>query len=158
MLFEPGTQNEYSNPGMAALSYAITASLKGGDVRTLLKDRLLDPLGVPESAWSIGYNQAYELDGLKLYANWGGATFTPRVAARIGQLMMVRGQWNGRELIRREVVKDVLTHQGLPHPQRTPTAPRPHRAWPGTSTRMVSDCRFRATHLPAPVLRTNSSL
>jgi len=37
MLFEPGTQNAYSNPGMAALSYAITASLKGGDIRTLLK-------------------------------------------------------------------------------------------------------------------------
>src|SRR5205814_10555200 len=27
VLFEPGTQNQYSNPGMAALSYAITASL-----------------------------------------------------------------------------------------------------------------------------------
>ena len=125
VLFEPGTQNEYSNPGMAALSYAITASLRGGDIRTMLKDRLLDPLGVPESAWSIGYNQAYELDGLKLYANWGGATFTPRAAARIGQLMMLRGQWNGRELIRRDVVKEVLTDQGLPHPPRTPADPAP---------------------------------
>ncbi len=50
VLFEPGTQYAYSNPGMAALSYAITAALKGGDIRTLLKDRVLDPLGVPERA------------------------------------------------------------------------------------------------------------
>ena len=45
VLFEPGTHYAYSNPGMAALSYAITAALKGGDIRTLLKERVLDPLG-----------------------------------------------------------------------------------------------------------------
>jgi CubicO group peptidase (beta-lactamase class C family) len=125
VLFEPGTQNEYSNPGMAALSHAITASLHGGDVRTLLKDRVLDPLGVPEREWSIGYGQAYEVDGLKLYANWGGATYTARAAARVGQLMMQRGQWNGRELIRRDIVKQVLTDQGMPHPPRSATEPAP---------------------------------
>jgi CubicO group peptidase (beta-lactamase class C family) len=123
--FEPGTSNQYSNPGMAALSYAITASLKGGDIRTLLKDRLLDPLGVPEKEWSIGYGRAYEVDGLKLYANWGGASFTARAAARIGQLMMQQGQWNGRELIRRDIVKRVLTDQGMPHPARSATDPAP---------------------------------
>ena len=48
VIFEPGTSNAYSNPGMAALSYAITASLKGGDVRTLLKSRIYDPLEIPE--------------------------------------------------------------------------------------------------------------
>jgi CubicO group peptidase (beta-lactamase class C family) len=76
VLFEPGTANQYSNPGMAALSYAITASLQGADIRTLLKERILDPLGVPEKSWSIGYGRAYNVDGLTLYANWGGATFT----------------------------------------------------------------------------------
>jgi len=125
VLFVPGTQNAYSNPGMAALSYAITASLKGGDIRTMLKERVLDPLGVPERDWSIGYGRAYELDGLKLYANWGGATFTPRAAARIGQLMMLQGQWDGRELIRRDVVKYVLADQGMPHPPRSATEPGP---------------------------------
>jgi CubicO group peptidase (beta-lactamase class C family) len=125
VLFEPGTQNAYSNPGMAALSYAITAALKGGDIRTLLKERVLDPLGVPERHWSIGYGRAYEVDGLSLYANWGGATFTPRAAARIGQLMMLQGQWNGRELIRRGVVKTILTDQGMPRPSRSADNPAP---------------------------------
>lgn len=125
VLFEPGTQYAYSNPGMAALSYAITASLKGGDIRTMLKERVLDPLGVPERDWSIGYGQAYNVDGLKLYANWGGATFTARAAARIGQLMMLQGRWNGRELIRRDVIKKVLTDQGMPRPARSSTNPSP---------------------------------
>jgi CubicO group peptidase (beta-lactamase class C family) len=125
VLFEPGTQNAYSNPGMAALSYAITASLNGGDIRTLLKERVLDPLGVPEQHWSIGYGRAYEVNGLKLYANWGGANFTARAAARIGQLMMMQGKWSGRELIPREVVKQVLADQGLARPPRSSTDPAP---------------------------------
>jgi len=123
--FEPGTQYAYSNPGMAALSYAITAALRGGNIRTLLKERLLDPLGVPEEEWSISYGQAYELDGLKLYANWGGAMFTARAAARIGRLMMLQGLWQGRELIRRDVVRTVLTDQKLPRPPRSATDPAP---------------------------------
>lgn len=125
VLFEPGTQYAYSNPGMAALSYTVTAALKGGDIRALLKQRVLDPLGVPERHWSIGYGRAYDVDGLKLYANWGGGSFTPRAAARIGQLMMLQGQWNGRELIRRDVVKKMLTEQGLPRPPRSATDPAP---------------------------------
>ena len=125
VLFEPGSQYAYSNPGMAALSNAITASLNAGDIRTLLKERVLDPLGVPEKHWSIGYGQAYEVDGLQLYANWGGANFTARAAARIGQLMMLRGTWQGRELIRRDVVKTVLTDQGLPRPPRSASDPAP---------------------------------
>src|ERR1019366_3463580 len=124
VLFAPGTQNAYSNPGMAALSYAITAALKGGDIRTMLRERVLDPLGVPDRDWSIGYGRAYEVDGLKLYANWGGASFTARAAARVGE-MMLQGQWNGRELIRRDVVKKVLSDQGMPRPARSVTDPAP---------------------------------
>ena len=125
VLFDPGTQNAYSNPGMAALAYAVTASLQGSDIRSLLKERVMDPLGVPESEWSIGYGRAYEVDGLRLYANWGGGSFTARAAARVGQLMMLQGRWNGRELIRREVVKQVLTDQGMPRPARSAADPAP---------------------------------
>ena len=35
VLFAPGTRYAYSNPGMAALAYAVTASLKGGDLTQL---------------------------------------------------------------------------------------------------------------------------
>ena len=131
VIFEPGTRWAYSNPGMAALSYAITASLKGGDVRSLLASRIFEPLGIPENAWSIGYNRGYELDGLKLYANWGGASFTARAAARIGQLMLQQGAWNGREIVRRSAVKQVTAYAGMPKPPRDSDrfAPASGLAW-----------------------------
>ena len=131
VLFEPGSRNAYSNPGMAALAYAVTASLKGGDIRSLLKDRIFDPLGIPESAWSIGYGRGYEVDGLTLYANWGGAAFTARAAALVGQLMMQQGMWKGREIVRRSAVKEVTTYAGMPKPDRAadPFAPGSGLAW-----------------------------
>jgi CubicO group peptidase (beta-lactamase class C family) len=59
------------------------------------------------------------VDGLKLYANWGGAAFTARAAARVGQLVMQQGMWNGKELIRRSAVKEATTYAGMPKPDRT---------------------------------------
>jgi CubicO group peptidase (beta-lactamase class C family) len=125
VLFPPGTRNAYSNPGMAALAYAVTASLKGADMRALLKERIMDPLGIPDAAWSIGYGRAYEVDGLRLYANWGGATYTARAAARVAQLMMLGGRWDGRALIRREAVQQALKYAGMPKPTRSATDPAP---------------------------------
>lgn len=131
VIFDPGSQYAYSNPGMAALSYAITASLKGGDVRSLLKDHLFDPLGIPPGDWSIGYGRGYQLDGLTLYANWGGATFTARAAARVGQFMMQQGIWNGRALVDRSAFQRVVTYAGMPKPPRTTDrfAPGSGLAW-----------------------------
>src|SRR5262249_50711435 len=36
VIFSPGTSYAYSNPGMAALAYAVTASLGGANIRDLL--------------------------------------------------------------------------------------------------------------------------
>lgn len=131
VLFEPGSRNAYSNPGMAALAYAVTASLQGGDIRTLLENRISDPLGIPEAAWSIGYGLGYEVDGLTLYANWGGAAFTARAAARVGELMMLQGMWEGRELVKRSAVQQATTYAGMPKPARDPDrfAPASGLAW-----------------------------
>jgi CubicO group peptidase (beta-lactamase class C family) len=113
VIFEPGTRFHYSNPGMAALAYAVTASLRGApqdDIRTLLRERLFVPLGIGDSEWSIGYGRAYEVDGLKLWANWGGGAFTPRAAARIGEMMRLEGE----KLIPRAVLRTLLAPAGAP--------------------------------------------
>ncbi len=121
VLFEPGTGNQYSNPGMAALSYAVTASLVGTpqtDILSLLRERIMRPIGLTDKEWSIGYGRAYEVDGLKLYANWGGGAFTPRATARIAELLMREGQWDGKEIIPRRFVKQALHYAGMPLPDR----------------------------------------
>jgi CubicO group peptidase (beta-lactamase class C family) len=128
VVFEPGTRYAYSNPGMAALAYAVTASLKGApqsDIRTLLKERVLDPIGVGEAEWSIGYGQAYDVDGLKLYANWGGGGFTARAVARVGQLMLQQGRWGERQLVSPSNVRRAVEYAGTPKPERTPANPAP---------------------------------
>jgi CubicO group peptidase (beta-lactamase class C family) len=112
VLFEPGTQFQYSNPGIAMLSYCVTASLKGtphADVRSLLRERIMRPIGVPDGEWSCGYGLTEVVDGLPMVANWGGGSYTPRAAARIGRLVLRRGDWDGRQLLSPDSV-DAMTN------------------------------------------------
>jgi CubicO group peptidase (beta-lactamase class C family) len=60
MLSEPGERFQYSNPGIAMLAYAITGALQDApqtDLRTLLRERVMRPIGVPDAEWSIGYGK-----------------------------------------------------------------------------------------------------
>jgi CubicO group peptidase (beta-lactamase class C family) len=128
VIFTPGTKYAYSNPGMGALAYAVTASLNGApqtDLHSLLKARVFDPLGVPGDHWSIGYGQPYEIDGLKLWGNWGGGAFTPRATARVGQLMMHEGRWEGKRLFDAALVRRMVAYAGTPLPARPEGNPAP---------------------------------
>lgn len=118
VLEAPGTIARYSNPGVALLSYCVTASLRGAkenNLRSLLKHRIMDPLGVPEAEWSCGYNSATSLDGMTLVAAWGGGSYSPNATARVGRLMLHRGDWEGRQLIKGDTVRLATTHAGMPN-------------------------------------------
>jgi hypothetical protein len=114
----PGTAARYSNPGMAMLAYCVTASLQGTpqtDLRSLLSHRLMGPLGVPDTEWSCGYGTATSLAGMALVSNWGGGSYSPNAAARVGRLMLRKGDWDGRQLISPAVVEAATTHAGMPN-------------------------------------------
>ena len=126
VIYPPGTKFAYSNPGFAALAYAITASLRGApqqDIHSLLKDRVMGPIAIPDRDWSIGYDGPTELDGLKIFATWGGANCTARATAKVGQLMLQRGDWNGRQLVMRRWVETVVKYAGMPLPDRRKEGP-----------------------------------
>lgn len=132
VLFEPGTQSAYSNPGMAMLSYCLSVALRDApqsDVRALLTDRLMDPIGVPRGEWSMSYGRSFELDGLTLYANWGGGGYSPNAVARIGRLMLRRGDWDGRQLVRPETVDLVTADAGVPPEDRGGSGRRSGLGW-----------------------------
>jgi CubicO group peptidase (beta-lactamase class C family) len=117
----PGSEYHYSNPAMAMLAYVVTSSYKGSaykDIRTLLRERIMKPIGINEDEWQIGYGQTYNIDGLELVANWGGGSFTPRAVARIGRLMLNRGNWDGKQLIDPEWAEQVVKYAGTPLPPR----------------------------------------
>jgi CubicO group peptidase (beta-lactamase class C family) len=118
VLEEPGTNPRYSNPGMAMLSYCLTASLQGApqaDLRSLLKARIIDPIGVTQKEWSVGYGKATILDGLPLVASWGGGDFSPNACARVGSLLLHKGNWHGKQLISRATVEEATQNADMPN-------------------------------------------
>jgi CubicO group peptidase (beta-lactamase class C family) len=119
VVFSPGTKRLYSNPGIAMLGYATTAALKDApqkDLRTLLRDRVMRPIGVADSDWDVGYGQTFEVDGLPLVAAWGGGGYTARATARVARLMLHEGEWEGRRLIAAAAVRAVTEDAGTPGP------------------------------------------
>lgn len=128
VIFTPGISYQYSNPGMAMLAYAVTASYRGtryNDIRTLLSERIYKPIGINDDEWQIGYGKTYNVDGLGLVANWGGGSFTPRAVARIGRLMLNKGNWDGQQLIDSSRVKQMIKYAGTPLPPRGEKEPSP---------------------------------
>jgi len=118
LLFDPGTKFQYSNPGIGVLTYAVTAALRDApqkDVRTLLRERVMRPIGVPDAEWSVGYGKTYTVDGLALVPSWGGGGYTARAAARVGRLVLRKGDWDGTRLLSEEAVRQVTTSAGLPN-------------------------------------------
>ena len=113
ILFRPGTDYHYSNPGMALLSYAIAVALQDlphADIRTLLRKCILRPIGVPDDAWSIGYGKTFDVEGLPVVANWGGGSFTACAVASVGRMMLRHGEWNGVQLMSPAVVKGAVAY------------------------------------------------
>ncbi len=131
VLFEPGQDSAYSNPGMAMLGYCLTAALRRSpqkDLRHLLAARVMRPLGVPDEEWILDCDDAQdpvsrnpevygggmpaEVDGLKVYACWGGTSYSPDAVARVGRLMLKGGVWQGRTLIAEAWVRRALEPHG----------------------------------------------
>ena len=124
----PGSKFGYSNPGMAALGYAVTAALRGTstpDLFTALERRVCRPLDIPDADWRISYGEKYSVDGLTVYATWGGGNFTPRATARIGQLMLQGGRWKAEPLFQEAWVRRVVRYAGTPLPDRNQELERP---------------------------------
>ena len=116
VLFAPAEKLQYSNPGIGMLTYCVTAAIRDGvhkDIRTLLRQRVMQPIGVPDAEWSAGYGQSFVVDGLALVGSWGGGAYTPRAAAQIGRLVLHEGNWEGRQILSTNAVRQVTADAGL---------------------------------------------
>lgn len=115
IIYTPGTREKYSGIGYYALAYVITKSLQGSprdDIKTLLRERIMKPLHIPDSAWSISYNKHVKTDDMKLYAIGSGASLTARAVARIGQLILDRGQYESKQIIDPRWIDEVFNRTG----------------------------------------------
>ena len=69
---------------------------------------------MPDAEWSVGYGSVTTVDGLPLVATWGGGSYSPNAVARVGRLMLHKGDWEGRRLVSPTVVETVTKHSGMP--------------------------------------------
>jgi len=99
---EPGTYFVY-NSGASYMLSAIVQSLTGQTVLEYLTPRLLAPLGIEGATWESHPN------GVN-FGGWGLKIRTEDIA-RLGQLYLQKGQWNGRQLVPAEWVEAATARQ-----------------------------------------------
>ncbi|MFN2601396.1 MAG: serine hydrolase domain-containing protein [Gemmatimonadaceae bacterium] len=88
--FKPGSHFLYNSPATYMLS-AIVQKATGATVLDYLRPRLFDPLGFENPTWMAS------LDGVTFGAV--GLSVRTEEIARLGQLYLQKGMWNGRQLI-----------------------------------------------------------
>jgi len=90
MLGAPGKGYIY-NGGAAALLGRLIERGTGLDLHSFAKTALFEPLGIATSEWAKG------TDGIASAAS--GLRLTPRDLARIGQMVVMGGKWEGRTVV-----------------------------------------------------------
>jgi len=99
LVSEPGEEFEYHSAA-PALCGPILERMTGMPVKEFAKDYLFDPLQISDYLWHT------MSDGNTLTA--GGMFMRPRDMAKIGYLILNRGQWHGQQILSEEWI-DVST-------------------------------------------------
>ncbi|MBR4669892.1 MAG: serine hydrolase [Butyrivibrio sp.] len=100
--FEPGTQFEYNSMNTYMLS-AIVAEITGQSLFHFCKERIFNPMGIRRVFWE-SCPQSITKGG------WGLFIRTEDMA-KLGQLYLQSGKWNGEQLVPEEWVKESVTAQ-----------------------------------------------
>ena len=105
---EPGTLFRYRDCD-AYLASASAGVVMNRDLSHLLREQLLVPLGINNVSW--------ESDVEGCFLGSGGLFLTPRDLAKIGQLVIQRGNWDGKQLIPSAWIDSMLVARTPPLPQ-----------------------------------------
>jgi CubicO group peptidase (beta-lactamase class C family) len=93
---EPGSRFAYSNEGVALLS-AVVQSAAGAPLYSLVRERVLAPLGIERFQW---WRDAAGTPGA-----FGGLTLRAHDLARVGEMLLRDGTWRGQRTLRAGVVQ-----------------------------------------------------
>ncbi len=109
MASEPGTEFVYSG-GMSTVVGFLLDRATDGHPRSFAEEELFKPLGITDYDW-------WDLNG-GLIDVPGGLNLRPRDMAKIGQLMLNGGRWEGQRIVSEEWVEKtsrrVVTNPGSP--------------------------------------------
>lgn len=104
-LQKPGSFWEYNDVRVNRLSLCLMQVFRR-PLPAVLKERIMDPIGASESwTWHHYRNSFFEIDGVPMAsvpggAHWGGGLWISSLDhARMGQLIVRRGAWEGKQLL-----------------------------------------------------------
>jgi CubicO group peptidase (beta-lactamase class C family) len=100
--FKPGTHFQYNTMGSYTLS-AIVTKVTGQTSLEYLKPRLFEPLGIENPKWDSS-PEGNSLGGYGLFLR-------TEDVAKLGQLYLQKGKWEGKQLISQEWVKQATSKQ-----------------------------------------------
>jgi CubicO group peptidase (beta-lactamase class C family) len=111
----PGTHFVYNSAASYMLS-AIVQKLTGQTLLEYLTPRLFAPLGIQGATWESYVNQ----EGVEVnFGGWGLNVKTEDIA-RLGQLYLQKGVWNGKRLLSEAWVKAATSKQVSNAPNQNP--------------------------------------
>ena len=102
IVFQPGTHFLYNTMGSYVLSSIVT-KVTGQTVLEYLRSRLFSPLGVQSPRWDAS-PEGNSLGGYGLYLR-------TEDIAKLGQLYLNKGEWNGKQLVPRKWVEQATSKQ-----------------------------------------------
>jgi CubicO group peptidase (beta-lactamase class C family) len=117
LVSRPGTVGVYSNDTANMLADLLTRKF-GEDLESVLRRKVMDPIGVSASAWRWRDNQyrPKAIDGLKTREFASGITITHRALARVGYLYLREGRWDGQRILSAEFIRLATRPTDLPAP------------------------------------------
>ncbi len=101
MLNEPGTVSNYCSMGVILLA-EIVSQASGMAIDEFAEKYLFSPLEISNIKWGHTSDKQVLPSGKRLY-------MTPRDMAKIGQLILNKGQWNGNEVVSEKWIEESTT-------------------------------------------------
>ena len=100
------------------LVYCVTASLRGAaqtDCALAPENADHRSIWMPRKSGLSVTGLLSEFDGLLLVPGWGGGDFSPNACARVGCLLLHKGNWHGKQLISQATVEQATQNAGIPN-------------------------------------------
>lgn len=101
MIHEPGTVSNYCSMGVVLLAEIISKS-SGMTIDEFSEKYLFNPLGIDNIDWNHTSEKKVIPSGKRLY-------MTPRDMAKIGQLILNKGKWNGNQIVSEKWIEESTT-------------------------------------------------
>jgi hypothetical protein len=135
IVHKPGTEFLYNTLGVYVLS-AIVQKVTGEKVIDYLTPRLFQPLGIRGMDWEVS-PQGINTGG------WGLRLKTEDMA-KVGQLYLQKGKWNGRQLLPQAWIEAAVTSRNDQGPEWASHTPRDSSDWRQGYGYLFWRCRHNA--------------